>query len=176
MAHWQDIGGVLNGVTTDIYAEGLQIPFVKYHQAGVLNDEIKEFILMNVRRRDRAVGDLEAQLSACWVGVKHLQSMLKRFGVGQWQQCIQQIMHNTEFEARAAVKTMPDGVYEAESFMDDDAVDLDQPVPIRVKVTDDGGLESDEPASAGFFQLGCWGGLRPSGLQVLNIVARLACQ
>jgi len=159
MAHWQDIGGVLNGVTTDIYAEGLQIPFVKYHQAGVLNEEIKEFILMNVRRRDRAVGDLEAQLSACWVGVKHMQSMLKRFGETHWQQCIEQIMINTEMEARACVKTMPDGVYEAESFMDDDAVDLDQPVPIRVKVSVKGDemtvdLSQMSPQVRGFFNSG----------------------
>jgi N-methylhydantoinase B len=80
MAHWQDIGGILNGVTTDIYAEGLQIPLVKYHRQGVLNEEMRELILMNVRRRDRAAGDLEAQLSACRVGVKHLEEMLTRHG------------------------------------------------------------------------------------------------
>lgn len=159
MAHWQDIGGVLNGVTTDIYAEGLQIPFVKYHQAGVLNEEIKEIILMNVRRRDRAVGDLEAQLSACLVGVKHMQSMLDRFGVSVWQQCIEQIMLQTEKEARAVVKSMPDGVFEAESFMDDDAVDLDQPVPIRVKVIVRGDemtvdLSAMSPQVRGFFNSG----------------------
>ena len=159
MAHWQDIGGVLNGVTTDIYAEGLQIPFVKYHQAGVLNEEIKEIILMNVRRRDRAVGDLEAQLSACLVGVKHMQSMLTRFGVPVWQRCIEQIMLHTENEARAAVKSMPDGVFEAESFMDDDAVDLDQPVPIRVKVIVKGDemtvdLSAMSPQVRGFFNSG----------------------
>ena len=159
MAHWQDIGGVLNGVTTDSYAEGLQIPFVKYHQAGVLNEEIKEIILMNVRRRDRAVGDLEAQLSACLVGVKHMQSMLTRFGVPVWQRCIEQIMLHTENEARAAVKSMPDGVFEAESFMDDDAVDLDQPVPIRVKVIVKGDemtvdLSAMSPQVRGFFNSG----------------------
>ncbi len=134
MAHWQDIGGILNGITTDIYSEGLQIPLVKYHHRGVLNEEMRELILMNVRRRDRAAGDLEAQLSACKVGVKHIENMLKRFDLKTWQECLEQIMLHTELEARAAVKKMPDGVYEAESFMDDDAVDLDQPVPIRVKV------------------------------------------
>src|SRR5258706_13327279 len=35
MAHWTDVGGVLGGVTTDIYAAGLQIPIVKYAKAGV---------------------------------------------------------------------------------------------------------------------------------------------
>ncbi len=159
MAHWQDIGGILNGVTTDIYAEGLQIPLVKYHQAGVVNEEIKELILMNVRRRDRAAGDLEAQLSACRVGVKHMEDMLARFGEGPWQSSIEAIMDHTEAEARAMVKKIPDGTYEAESFMDDDAVDLDQPVPIRVKVT----VKNDEmtvdlsgmsPQVKGFFNSG----------------------
>jgi len=114
---------------------------------------------MNVRRRDRAVGDLEAQLSACLVGVKHMQSMLTRFGVPTWQRCIEQIMLHTENEARASVKSMPDGVFEAESFMDDDAVDLDQPVPIRVKVIVKGDemtvdLSGMSPQVRGFFNSG----------------------
>ena len=29
MAHWPDIGGTLNGITTDIFSEGLQIPIIK---------------------------------------------------------------------------------------------------------------------------------------------------
>jgi len=159
MAHWQDIGGILNGVTTDIYAEGLQIPFVKYHSAGVLNEELNELILMNVRRRDRAMGDLEAQLSACRVGVKHIEDMLARDGVRIWQGALDAIMDHTEAEARAVVKRIPDGTYEAESFMDDDAVDIDQPVPIRVKVTVKGeemtvDLSRMSPQVKGFFNSG----------------------
>ncbi|MEN9329174.1 MAG: hypothetical protein RLZZ484_362 [Pseudomonadota bacterium] len=159
MAHWQDIGGILNGVTTDIYAEGLQIPLVKYHQRGVLNEEMRELILMNVRRRDRAAGDLEAQLSACRVGVKHIEEMLNRHGEATWQAALDAIMDHTEAEARAMVKRMPDGVYEAESFMDDDAVDIDQPVPIRVKVIVKGDsmtvdLSRMSPQVKGFFNSG----------------------
>jgi len=159
MAHWQDIGGILNGVTTDIYAEGLQIPLVKYHQRGVLNEEMRELILMNVRRRDRAAGDLEAQLSACRVGVKHIEEMLSRHGEATWQAALNAIMDHTEAEARAMVKRMPDGVYEAESFMDDDAVDIDQPVPIRVKVIVKGDsmtvdLSRMSPQVKGFFNSG----------------------
>ena len=33
MAHWQDIGGALDGMTRDIYSEGLQMPIVKIYQA-----------------------------------------------------------------------------------------------------------------------------------------------
>src|SRR5207237_1863711 len=39
MAHWQDVGGVLGGVTRDIYSEGLQVPFVKIYARGVQNQE-----------------------------------------------------------------------------------------------------------------------------------------
>jgi N-methylhydantoinase B len=34
MAHWPDIGGQLGGITRDIFAEGLQIPILKYCAAG----------------------------------------------------------------------------------------------------------------------------------------------
>src|SRR5262245_31805657 len=44
MAHWQDIGGQLGGVTRDIFSEGLQIPFVKIFRAGKENPEIISII------------------------------------------------------------------------------------------------------------------------------------
>ena len=37
MAHWLDVGGMLGGMTTDIYSEGLQIPIVKYQDRGMVN-------------------------------------------------------------------------------------------------------------------------------------------
>ena len=134
MAHWQDIGGILNGMTFDIYSEGLQIPHVKYHERGKLNTDVRDFIRMNVRRPDRAMGDLEAQLSACRVGVKHLEAMLERHGVSEVLASVEDIMAQSEAEARLQIASIPDGVYEAESQMDDDGVDIGKPVPIKVKV------------------------------------------
>ena len=37
MAHWQDIGGTLGGMTRDIYSEGLQMPIVKAWKIGTEN-------------------------------------------------------------------------------------------------------------------------------------------
>jgi N-methylhydantoinase B len=134
MAHWLDIGGVLNGMTTDIFAEGLQIPVVKYYRAGVLNEDVYHFIRLNVRRPERAMGDLEAQLSAIRAGERHFRAMLDRHGCETLLQAVEAIKSHSEALARAAILRIPDGVYEAESFMDDDGVDLDRPVPIRVRV------------------------------------------
>jgi N-methylhydantoinase B len=156
MAHWQDVGGILNGMTFDIYSEGLQIPCVKYHVRGKLNTELRDLILMNVRRPDRALGDLEAQLSACKVGVKHMEALIERYGCDAVLGAVDAIMDQSEREARLAVKAIPDGVYEAESQMDDDGVDLERPIPIRVKVTVKGeritvDLSGVSPQVAGFY-------------------------
>ncbi len=44
MAHWPDVGGTLDGATTDIYSEGLQMPIVKIYRKGVPNEELIEII------------------------------------------------------------------------------------------------------------------------------------
>ena len=44
-------------------------------------------------------------------------------------------MDRSEAAARSRTKTIPDGVYEAESFMDDDGVTVGKKIPIRVRVT-----------------------------------------
>ncbi len=45
MAHWQDIGGALNIVSRDIFSEGLQVPILKIHRAGVLNRDLMTVFL-----------------------------------------------------------------------------------------------------------------------------------
>jgi N-methylhydantoinase B len=51
------------------------------------------------------------------------------------QAAIAAIMDRSEAAARARTRSIPDGVYEAESFMDDDGVTVGRPIPIRVRVT-----------------------------------------
>src|SRR5437016_9526444 len=44
MAHWLDVDGQLGGMSTDIFAEGLQIPILKYQERGKVNDTLDELI------------------------------------------------------------------------------------------------------------------------------------
>jgi N-methylhydantoinase B len=61
MAHWPDVGGVLGGATRDIYAEGLQLPFVKIFKAGRQDPELTAILRANCRLPDRAMGSFRAQ-------------------------------------------------------------------------------------------------------------------
>jgi N-methylhydantoinase B len=134
MAHWLTIGGVIGGMTTDIYSEGLQIPILKLQRAGELNQDLIEIIKMNVHLPDQAMGDLRAQLTAVNTGARRFTELLDRYGQEQVLLAIEAIMDKSEKAARERTLSIPDGTYEAESFMDDDGVDIGTRLPIRVKI------------------------------------------
>ena len=134
MAHWPDIGGTLGGITTDIYSEGLQIPILKYQKAGIVNQDLVDLIKMNVRLPDRAMGDLRAQITALKTGERRFLELTERYGRDAVLDSIAAIMDQSERAARSRTRAIPEGVYEAQSFMDDDGLDPDQSIPIKVKV------------------------------------------
>jgi N-methylhydantoinase B len=134
MAHWLDIGGILGGMSTDIYSEGLQIPILKYQDRGVVNQTVVDIIKQNVRLPSRAMGDLRAQVTAVKTGERRFLQLIERYGRDGVLDSIAAIMDHGEAMARARTRTIPDGVYEAESYMDDDGIDIGKRVPIRVRV------------------------------------------
>jgi N-methylhydantoinase B len=80
MAHWLDIGGILGGMSTDIFSEGLQIPILKYLDQGVVNQTLVDFIRQNVRVPSRAMGDLRAQVTAVKTGERRFLELIGRYG------------------------------------------------------------------------------------------------
>jgi N-methylhydantoinase B len=134
MAHWIDIGGTLGGMTTDIFAEGLQLPILKYQDRGKVNQDIVDIIRQNVRMPNRASGDLRAQVTAVRTGERRFLELIERYGRAEVAAAITAIMDRSEASARARTRAIPDGVYEAESYMDDDGVTVGKPIPIRVRV------------------------------------------
>ncbi len=135
MAHWIDIGGTLGGITTDIYSEGLQVPYLKLYKAGKINQDLVDIIRINVRIPTRALGDLRAQVTAVKTGERRFLELIERYGREEVAAAIAAIMDHSETKARARTRTIPEGTYEAESYMDDDGIDIGKRVPIRVKVT-----------------------------------------
>ena len=134
MAHWLDIGGSIGHVTTDIYSEGLQMPIVKIYRRGQINEELVAIIKSNVRLPERAMGDFRAQVAAVKTGEKRFVEMIRKYGRDEVLGSIDAIMDQSEAVTRERVRQIPDGVYEAESFMDDDGISVGTPVPIRVRV------------------------------------------
>jgi len=134
MAHWPDVGGTLDGATTDIYSEGLQMPIVKIYRKGAPNEELISVIKTNVRLPERAMGDFRAQIAAVRTGERRFLEMINKYGRDAVLLGIEAIMDHSEAATCARVREIPDGVYEAQSFMDDDGVRIGERVPINVRV------------------------------------------
>ena len=106
VAHHNDMGGRVAGSSaadsTEIYQEGLQIPPLKLHQAGVLNHTLLQMIKRNVRVPDNVVGDLHAQEAACRTADRGMRELARRYGVAELEACIEELLDYSERVARSA--------------------------------------------------------------------------
>src|SRR5258708_17873651 len=105
MAHWQDIGGTLGGMTRDIYSDGLQMPIVKAWRKREPNDDILRVIRMNVRIPERAMGDLRAQVAAVKTGEKRFLELAQKYGRDAVLGAIEAIFDHAEAVARESVRS-----------------------------------------------------------------------
>jgi N-methylhydantoinase B len=132
--HWIDIGGVPSGHTTDIFMEGLQLRSIKLWSKGEPIEEVYRIIENNTRLPVDLMGDISAQLAGCFLGRDLTIALAEKYGLATFNTAIATILDQAEAAARAAIRAIPDGVYEAETCLDNDTI-TDDPVPIKVKVT-----------------------------------------
>jgi N-methylhydantoinase B len=135
-AHHADIGGATPGSmgrAEEIYQEGLRIPPVRLMIGGVINDDVMRLIAANVRIPEEREGDLTAQLGAIATGRQRLLEIVERYGFKEADLYATNLINYTAEMMRGVIRDLPDGVYEAEDFLDDDGYS-DDPVRIAVRI------------------------------------------
>lgn len=152
LGHHIDVGGGAagpNASATDVYSEGLRIPLSRFDIDRDLGEGLLEqFIRINVRPPDQVMGDIYAQLAANRTGAARFNEMLDRFGVETVMAGAAELQDYSERLAREAIRAIPDGVYEAEDFVDDNGF-TDEPLRVAVRITVEGdALEFDFSGSA----------------------------
>lgn len=157
LGHHIDVGGGAagpNASATDVFSEGLRIPLCRFDVDRDLGDGLLEqFIRINVRPPDDVMGDIYAQLAANRTGQARFIEMLDRFGEETVLAAARDLQDYSERLARDAVRAIPDGVYRAEDFVDDNGFTAD-PLRVSVKITIDGDeieidLEGSSPQTKG---------------------------
>jgi N-methylhydantoinase B len=137
-AHWIDVGGASTGfgssMTRDVYEEGLQIRSVKIYREGIANTEILRLIEDNIRFPESSLGDLRAQIACCRTGEERLEQICRKYGGAIFREAVHIVWSQTDRLVRESVRAIPDGVYEASSFLDDDGRDFSKTLPIKVRV------------------------------------------
>ncbi|HET9217724.1 MAG TPA: hydantoinase B/oxoprolinase family protein [Terriglobia bacterium] len=134
-AHHSDVGGMSPGsmpIAEEIYQEGLRIPPVKLVAGGVINRDVWDLVLYNVRTPQEREGDLSAMFASNRTGERRLLEVVAKYGWPSVSRCVHEILNYSERMTRLAIRAIPDGVYDAEDFLDDDGV---RDRPIRIAVT-----------------------------------------
>src|SRR5579863_2013821 len=130
--HWIEIGGSVP-VSSDIFMEGLQLRSIKLQARGEPIEEVYRIIENNSRQPTELMGDIAAQLAGCLLGRDLTIEFARKYGVASFLRAVDDILIRSEAAARAFIRSMPDGIYSAESFLDNDRSG-DEPLPMRVKV------------------------------------------
>jgi len=133
-AHHADVGGAFPGSmgpAREIYQEGVRIPPVRIVRGGVLDRELLDLILMNVRTPREREGDLAAQIGACRVGEQRILEMVAKYGEERVRLVARELLLYSERLVRAELRRMPAGEFSAEDWLDDDGAGSG---PIRIAV------------------------------------------
>jgi N-methylhydantoinase B len=137
-AHLHDVGGATIGSgtpsSTEIFQEGIQISSTRIFRRGEPNHDVLRLIERNTRFPDLVMGDLNAQVAAAKLGLRRLSELVTAHGIPTLCEAIETSWDMAEKLARQAIRAIPDGIYTADSYLDNDGVDLTKTVPIRVRV------------------------------------------
>ncbi|MFE3280755.1 hydantoinase B/oxoprolinase family protein [Nocardia sp. NPDC059239] len=146
--HWPDIGGMSPGgitsTATETYQEGVRVPPMLLCRGGVVNEELIELLLANIRGKpsDRR-GDLAAQLAALRLGAGRLDELVNRFGVDLLRAAVGEMNQRAEALMRERIRAIPDGTYSAIDYMDNDGI-TDEPFAVDLDiVVSDGTMTFD---------------------------------
>jgi N-methylhydantoinase B len=136
--HMVDMGGTVPGSRssrlTEIFQEGLRIRQLQLYAQGTPVAAIHRLIADNTRMPDAVLGDLRAQVAACRTGERRMAELVRKYGLDTFVESCRMFLDQGERLARAGVAQIPDGLYRAEAFLDDDGITIGKPVPIRVSV------------------------------------------
>ncbi|MFK8016962.1 MAG: hydantoinase B/oxoprolinase family protein [Gammaproteobacteria bacterium] len=133
-AHWLDVGAKDPGTPVDsheIYQEGMRWGPTRLYDGGVARDDVIDLLRRNSRFGEATVGDMNAQVAAGRTGEKRLHALYQRFDAATINAARDEIFAQTEKLERAAVAALPDGIYHAEGYLDNDGLGSD---PLLVKL------------------------------------------
>jgi N-methylhydantoinase B len=104
----------------------------------VRNETLFSLIEKNVRVPVKVFGDLRAQLAACHIAEQAVIELAAHYGAENLATYMTELVDYAERMTRAALCELPDGVYDFLDHIDDDGIDVGQPIPLKVTITKSG--------------------------------------
>lgn len=121
-AHTADIGGIAPGgfapMATETYGEALRLPGVKIVDRGRIVDDIWRIIETNVRVPHMVLSDIRCFIAACNRCDERMAELLETYGLDDFRRYVEIAKDLAEQAVRIRIRTLPNGVYEAEEYVE----------------------------------------------------------
>src|SRR5204863_1313413 len=108
------------------------------YDRGERNDTLFALIETNVRVPVKVFGDLRAQLAACHIAENAAIELAEHYGPEKLAHYMTELVDYAERMTRAAIRELPDGVYDFLDHIDDDGIEVGKPIPLKVTITKSG--------------------------------------
>jgi N-methylhydantoinase B/oxoprolinase/acetone carboxylase alpha subunit len=135
VAHHADVGGRLPGSSacdnTEVFQEGLRIPWIRLCRDGEPIDDVVRLIRANVRIPRMTMGDVNAQLAACTIADRALNALAHRYGPERLVGLMTRLVDHTERVVRGEISNWPDGTATFVDYLDSDGIDV---ADVRIEV------------------------------------------
>jgi N-methylhydantoinase B len=140
-SHLIDIGGIGFGPdATDVFMEGLYIPFLRLIEGGKVNETLMAMIRANTRLPVDTVGDTYSLAACNDVGCRRLVEMMDEFGLDDLDDLGAYICDRSEAAFREEIGKLPRGSWTNTMVTDG----YDQPIALTATVTiSDSGIHVD---------------------------------
>jgi 5-oxoprolinase (ATP-hydrolysing)/N-methylhydantoinase A len=137
-AHHADVGGRVVGTAscdnTDIFQEGLRIPWMRLYEGGRPVDSVFKFLRANVHLPKTTLGDIRAQLAGCTIGERAVERLAERYTPPRLRTIMSSLLDYTEQLVRHDVAEWPDGTATFTDYLDSDGIE-EREVAITATVT-----------------------------------------
>ena len=135
--HMSDNGGMVPGSipikAETVFQEGIQIPPLKLYKKGVLQEDILELILRNVRTPQWNKFDLNALVASCRTAAKRCVELAERFGDDVFHSTMQIMLDRNKVAMQAIINMLvPETPVSFEDYLCDDGVGMG---PYKIKCT-----------------------------------------
>ncbi len=132
-AHHADVGGPTPGgmpaASTELSEEGVVIP------PTPADEETLAELAAQMRDPGQRLADLRAQRAANRVGETRLAELAEKLGLETLEEGMTEILAYSERRTRAALDELPDGTYEAEDVLEDDARGEPRDLSLKLRAT-----------------------------------------
>jgi N-methylhydantoinase B len=137
MTHTSDIGGVLRGISSEIFHEGIRLRGIKLAEGGKVRKDTLEIITQQCRDPDYVKIDLLATLAANNVSGDGLVRMIEKFGLDFVEAASKKLREDTAKLAKERIKSLPDGVWRERVYVSrtKEIEGKEEVVPLKMECT-----------------------------------------